>query len=311
MLGFTWRPSPCPTSQAIAAMKCALSKGANFWNGGDFYGTKQYNSMHLLQQYFEKYPEDAEKVVISIKGGLDVSEKGMNIDGSEKGIRRSVDYCLKMLEGTGKTLDIYECCRVDPKVEIEETVGTLKKYVDEGKLGGISLSEVDEEHIRRAAKVAKIDAVEVEVSLWDTRVLHNGVATACKELGIPIVAYSPLGKGFLTGQFKSHEDLPKDSMLRSFPRFQPENFQKNFELVRKLEGIAKKVDCTPAQLAIAWVRQLSDKPGMPLFIPIPGATTEERVKENTTEVRLEAEDMKEIDRVLSEVEIVGDRYPKH
>lgn len=267
--------------------------------------------MHLLKTYFEKYPEDAERVVISIKGGLFISDKGMGVDGSEKGIGKSVDYCLEMLKGTGKKLDIYECCRVDPKVEIEETIGTLKKYVDEGKLGGISLSEVEEEHIRRAAKVAKIDAVEVEVSLWDTRVLHNGVAAACKELGIPIVAYSPLGRGFLTGQLKSYADLPEDSHLKGFPRFYPENFDKNLELVRKLEGIAKRVDCTPAQLAIAWVRQLSEKPGMPLFIPIPGATTEERVKENMTEVRLGTEDMKEIDRVLSEVEIVGDRYPKH
>ena len=288
-------------------MRTALSHDANFWNGGEFYGTSSYNSLHLLNSYFSKYPEDADKVLLSIKGGVNVA--AMRPDGSEEGVRRSVDNCLKLLGGK-KKLDMFECGRVDPNTPIETTIKALAEYVKEGKLGGISLSEVKAETIRRAAKVHPICAVEMEVSLWSFDVLTNGVAETCAELGIPIVAYSPLGRGFLTGQIKKYEDIPEDSMLRRFPRFQKDVFPKNLELVTELEKLASKKGCTPAQLALAWVRQLSDKPGMPLFIPIPGATTEERVNENMKSVKLTESDMKEIDKILGQVKTVGGRYPE-
>lgn len=192
--GLTWRPQPPPVEQSFAAMKAALSSGANFWNGGELYGTPERNSLHLLNEYFTKYPEDAEKVVISIKGGLKKGE--MAPDGSEANVRRSIDECLNVLDGK-KFLDVFECARVDPKTPIEITIRAMAKYVEEGKLGGISLSECSENSIRRAAKVHKISAVEVEFSLWATDILENGIAKACYELGIPVVAYSPLGRGFL------------------------------------------------------------------------------------------------------------------
>ena len=175
-------------------MRAALEAGANFWNGGEIYGTPERNSLHLLNEYFTKYPSDADKVVLSIKGGL--KQGFRESGGSEANIKRSIDECLRVLEGK-KFLDLFECARVDKKVPIEDTIGYIKKYVDAGKIGGISLSEVRADTIRRAAKVAKIAAVEVEFSLWVTDILGNGISQACAELDIPIVAYSPIGHGFL------------------------------------------------------------------------------------------------------------------
>ena len=288
-------------------MRTALTQGANFWNGGEFYGTPTYNSLHLLHAYFTRYPDDADKVVLNIKGGINAAT--MMPDGSKEGVRRSVENCLKLLGGK-KKIDMFECARVDPNTPIETTIKALAEYVREGKLGGISLSEVKAETIRRAAKVHPICAVEVEVSLWSRDVLTNGVAETCAELGIPIVAYSPLGRGFLTGQIRKYEDIPDDSLSKISPRFQQDVLPKNFELVDRVEKLADRKGCTPGQLALAWVRQLSDRPGMPVFIPIPGATTEERINENMKSVKLTETDMVEIDKILAEVEIVGGRYPE-
>jgi pyridoxine 4-dehydrogenase len=174
--------------------RSALSRGANFWNGGELYGNQERNSLHLLNEYFTKYPGDAEKVVLSIKGGLAPGE--LRPDGSQKNVKRSIDECLKVLDGK-KSLDLFECARVDPKTPIEDTVSYIAEYVKAGKLGGISLSEVGAKTIRKAHSVHPIAAVEVEFSLWVTDILENGVAATCAELGIPIVAYSPLGRGFL------------------------------------------------------------------------------------------------------------------
>lgn len=155
----------------------------------------------------------------------------------------------------------------------------------------------------------QICAVEVELSMWETNVLTNGVAAACAELNIPLVAYSPLGRGFLTGDIKKWDDIPKDDMRRNFPRFSEENFPKNMDLVHKIEALAKTLGCKSSQLALAWVRQLSERPGMPTIIPIPGATTEARVTENMGMVRLSDDDMKDIDTILESVTVEGHRYP--
>jgi pyridoxine 4-dehydrogenase len=287
-------------------MRAALAAGANFWNGGELYGTPEHNSLHLLNRYFTEYPEDAEKVVISIKGCA-----GPNFvpDGSEEGVRRSVDNCVKLLGGK-KTLDLFQCARVDPKTPIETTIAALAACVKEGKIKGISLSEVRAETIRRAHKVHPICGVEVEFSLWATDILTNGVAATCAELGIPIVAYSPLGRGFLTGDIKSVDDLPEGDRRRMMPRFQPDVFPKNLELVTELEKLAKKKGCKPGQLGLAWVKSFNGKPGMPTIIPIPGATTEERVVENSKDVSLTKEDLDEIDDILSKTVVIGERYPR-
>ena len=175
-------------------MRTALSLGANNWNGGELYGTPERNSLHLLSEYFTKYPGDAEKVVLSIKGGF---VPGMfKPDGSKEGVQRTLGECLKILDGK-KSLDLFEYARVDPNTPIKETIGYMAEYVKAGKLGGISLSEVSAASIREAHSVHPIAAVEVEFSLWALDILENGVASTCAELGIPVIAYSPLGRGFL------------------------------------------------------------------------------------------------------------------
>ena len=305
LMGLTWRQNPVSQSQAFDAMKAALDNGANFWNGGELYGTPERNSLHLLREYFEKYPSDAKKVVISIKGGLE--KGGMKPDGRPENVRRSIDECLTQLAGT-KKLDLFECARVDPQTPIEITIRTANEYVQAGKLGGISLSECSEDTIRRAAKVAKISAVEVEYSLWAQEIEDNGVLKACGELGIPIVAYSPLGRGFLTGQVKSRNDLAEDDHRLHLPRFSEENFPKNLDLIHQLEKLAERKKCTPGQVGIAWVKAQSERDGNPVIIPIPGATTVERVKENLVDVELSENDLKEIDSILASTEIHGDRY---
>jgi pyridoxine 4-dehydrogenase len=307
LMGLTWRAEPPSQEQAFSAMKAALDDGANFWNGGELYGPPQRNSLHLLNEYFTKYPEDAKKVVISIKGGLKPGE--MAPDGSPENTRRSIEECLKVLDGK-KKLDIWESARVDPNTPIEITMREAEKFVKSGQLGGISLSECSANTIRRAAKVTKIDAVEVEFSLWATEILENGIAQACAEFDIPIVAYSPLGRGFLTGQIRSPDDIPEGDFRKHVPRFQPGNFEKNLKLVDELEKLAKKKNCTPGQIGIAWVKAQSGRGGNPIIIPIPGATTPERVKENMVDVDLSENDIKEIDSLLASVQVEGGRYPE-
>ncbi|TKA78364.1 hypothetical protein B0A49_00697 [Cryomyces minteri] len=307
LMGLTWRPQPPSEETSFKAMKTALSKGANFWNGGEFYGPPTHNSLHLLNSYFTKYPEDADKVVLCIKGGLKPGE--MALDGGEANVRRSIDECLRVLDGK-KTLDIFECARVDPETPVEITVRTIAACIKEGKVKGIGLSECSANTIRRAAKVHEIAVVEVEFSLWATEVLDNGIAKACAENRIPMVAYSPLGRGFLTGQIKSPADLPEGDFRKYSPRFQPDVFDENLKLVKELEKLASKKGCTPGQIAIAWVKAQSGKNGMPVIIPIPGASAEERVLENMVDVELSEGDMAEIDRILKNATVIGGRYPE-
>ncbi|KAK2004092.1 aldo/keto reductase [Colletotrichum falcatum] len=305
LMGFTWRPQPCSEEQAFEAMRAALKNGCNFWNGGEFYGPPEYNSSVLLERYFAKYPEDADKVVLSMKGGIDADLKP---DGSPEGIRRSLDNIIGQLKGR-KKVDIFECARRDKNTPLEVTFGVIQKeYIDTGKVGGICLSEVSAATIHEAVKHAKIVGVEVELSLFSTEILNNGVATACAQYGIPIIAYSPVGRGMLTGQFKTLDDLPQGDIRRHLPRFQPDTFGINIKLAEQAEALARKKGVTPAQLAIGWTMALSRRPGMPEIIPIPGATTAERVNENAKLVELTDKEMGEIDATLAKFEVVGGRY---
>ena len=306
LMGMTWRPTQTSDDQAFAAMKAALAAGANLWNGGEFYGPRESSSLHLLNRYFTAYPEDADAVILNIKGGND---EGLDPHGDEAFVRASVENCVKILGGK-KKIDVFECARVDRTVPIEITIGALAKLVQEGKIGGIGLSECNAQTIRQAVKVHPIACVEVELSLWETNCLTNGVARTCAELGIPIIAYAPLGQGFLTGQIKRTEDIPKGDFRHQFPRFFPENFVKNIELVNRLNVIAKKKGCTPAQLALGWVKQIGQGEGMPTIIPLPGATTAARVMENMALVSLTVLELEQIDKVLESFQVSGERYPE-
>ncbi|RPA94357.1 Aldo/keto reductase [Choiromyces venosus 120613-1] len=306
LMGLTWRPHQTPDEQAFPTMKKAIEKGAVFWNSAEFYGTPEPTlGLQLLHRYFKKYPEDASKVILSIKGCVNVAT--LTPLGSAADVRKSVENTLRILDGV-KKVDIFQCARVDPRTPIEESIGALAEFVKEGQIGGIGLSEAGAVTIRRAHAVHPIAAVEIEYSLWATEIRTNSVASVCEELNIPIVAYSPLGRGFLTGQIKSLHDLPEDDYRRHFSRFKPANFKVNIELVNKVEGLAKKKGCSPAQLAMEWVRYQSGKDGMPELLPIPGATMVERVEENCQEVGLADEEYRELEDIIGSTKILGGRY---
>ena len=165
-------------------MRASLEAGCNFWNGGEFYGPPERNSLVLLNKYYAKYPEDASKVVLNIKGSV---HPNFMPDGSPAFVRQSVENCLKQLGPRGK-IDMFECARKDPKTPIEVTMRAMEELVKEGKIGGVALTEVNANTIRAAAKVTKIVAVEAELSLFSTDVLTNGIAEACAELNIPLIA---------------------------------------------------------------------------------------------------------------------------
>ncbi|GES58936.1 aldo/keto reductase [Aspergillus terreus] len=306
LMRMTWVPQPPPQEQCFDALNTALKLGANFWNAGELYGTPEYNSLHLLNKYFTAHPDKANEVVLSIKGGLKVGQ--LAPDGSEANIRRSVDECLRVLDGK-KTIDIFECARQDPNTAVEQTVTILAQLKKEGKIGGIGLSEVDAETIRRAHKVHPIAAVEVELSLFDTTILKNDVAKTCAELNIPVVAYSPLGRGVLAGAFTSASEIPDGDFRKILPKFQDEAMKQNIKLVDEVRDLAARKGVAPVQIALAWILTLSGRPGMPTIIPIPGGTTSDKVTQNLQGVpRLTDEEMAEIDAILDKNEVVGARY---
>ena len=286
-------------------MKTALQNGADFWNGAEFYGPPTANSLQLLNHYFTQHPEDKDKVILSIKGAFDMAA---GPDCSAEGIKKSIENCLSLLDGK-KFIDIFKCARVDPKVPVEESIAAIAEYVKAGKIGGIGLSEVNANTIRKAHAVHPISAVEVEFSLFSTDIKDNGVGAVCAELGIPIVAYSPLSRGFLTGQVRSRDDIPEGDVRRRMPRFEENVFGENLKLVDEIEKIAKRKGVTPPQVAIAWVSAQSQKPGLPTIVPNPGATKPSRVVENLAQIQLDDADLAEIDEILSRIPIAGARYP--
>ncbi|KHO00106.1 Aldo/keto reductase [Metarhizium album ARSEF 1941] len=309
LMGFTWRPEPTPTDQAIEALKAALESGLTLWNGAEFYGTPDCNSMTLMRAYFTKYPEDADKVTLVVKGGMDLATH--RLDGSPEGTRRSLDNIIKQLGGT-KKLDGFAPSRRDHNTPLEVTYGVIQKeYIDTGKLGAVYLSECRAETVHEAAKLARIGAAEVELSMFSPDILTNGVAKACAQHDIPILAYSPMGRGILTGRFKTVADVQDRGVISSFPRFQPGAFEHNLQLVDQVEGIAKAKGCTPGQLAIAWVRKHSNRPGLPTIIPIPGATAASRVRENAKLVDITEEEFATMSNLVENFETAGKRYPDH
>ncbi|KAF4124059.1 pyridoxine 4-dehydrogenase [Geosmithia morbida] len=307
LMGLSWRPEPAPLSQTLETLKAAIESGATCWNGAEFYGTPEYNSMTLLKHYFTRYPEDASKITLIIKGGVNV--KTLSPEGSPEAIRRSADNILEQLGGVVK-VDMFCIARRDARSDFSQTLSILQReYVDTGKFGGISLSECSAATVHEAVKHANITGAEVELSMFSPDILRNGVAAACAEHDIPVIAYSPIGRGLLTGRIKSKSDVAHLGHIGNLPRFQDENIAHNLRLVEKVEAIAAKKSCTPAQLAIAWVRSVSRRPDMPTVVPIPGATTASRVKENSTVIELSDADVEEIDSILDGFETAGRRYP--
>jgi len=302
--------APTPDEVAFDVLKTALECGANVWNGADFYGTPEANSLHLVNRYFTKFPEDAKKVVLCIKSCFLMSGGGsFSIDCSAEGTRKSLDNANKILDGK-KFIDIFGPARVDPKVPIETTIEALGELMREGKIGGIQLSEVKADTIRRASNVHKIEMVEAEVSLWATDIFSNGVAETCAELGIVVLGHTPLGGGMLAGNIQKIDDMPASNHHKHFPRFEGDNFQKNLQLVKELKKLAGQKGCSTAQLALSWIKSHNGKPGIPWIVPIAGARSGARIRENCDTVELSENELMAIKSILESFPVAGARYPE-
>jgi len=247
------------------------------------------------------------KVVLATKFGIVRDPKNPNVrgvNGKPGYVRQACDASLKRL-GTDY-IDLYYQHRVDPNTPIEDTVGAMAGLVKQGKVRHIGLSEAGAQTLRRAVKIHPIAALQTEYSLW-TRDPEDEILAACRELGIGFVAYSPLGRGFLTGLFQKFDDLPADDYRRNSPRFQGENFQKNLDLVRQVEAIAREKGCQPSQLALAWVLAQGKD-----IIPIPGTKRRKYLEENVgaVKVHLTSDDLRQIDEVFPRDAAAGMRYPE-
>jgi pyridoxine 4-dehydrogenase len=229
-------------------------------------------------------------------------------DCSPAGIKSSIDKCLKALDGK-VFIDIFEPARLDPNVPVEDTMRALSEYVRAGKIGGIGLSEVNATTIRRAHAIHPLSAVEIELSLFTIDPLTNGILDTCAELEIPVVAYSPLSRGWLTGQIHRPDDIPQN-FGNLYPRFHIDAFEGNLKLVQAIGTVAMRKGCSLPQVAIAWVIAMGNGKSerRALVFPIPGCRSLDRVKENLTTVRLNEMDLEELEKILRETNVQGDRY---
>jgi len=292
---------PADNEVSLGVLNRAIDIGVNFLDTADMYGINGANERLLSQVLRTRRKE----VVLATKFGNVRGPDGafLGIDGSPEYVRRACDASLQRL-GVDH-IDLYYQHRVDRKVPIEETVGAMAELVKAGKVRYLGLSEASAETIRRAAKVHPIAALQSEYSLWSRDIEGDSLAV-CQELGIGLVAYSPLGRGFLTGAFKSANDLDPSDWRRENPRFQADNMPTNLALVDAVNAIAKAKGCTAAQLALAWL--LSRAPDI---VPIPGTRRIARLEENAgaAEIKLTADDLRKIDSVLAERKVAGERYP--
>jgi aryl-alcohol dehydrogenase-like predicted oxidoreductase len=287
-------------TESVRVLHRALELGMNFFDTADMYGP--FRNEQLLSRAMAGRWEQA---VIATKFGI-----VRDADGGFGGINGTPEYVREACEGSLKrlgvdTIDLYYQHRVDPATPIEDTVGAMARLVEEGKVRFLGLSEAAPETIRRACGVHQISALQTEYSLW-SRDPEDELLSTCEELGVGFVAYSPLGRGFLSGRYRSIEDLDQDDWRRMNPRFQGENFQKNLDVVEKVREIAQDRDVSPSQLALAWL--LSRKN----VTPIPGTTRIQRLEENlaSAEISLSAEELAAIDGVAPKGVAAGTRYPE-
>ncbi len=287
--------------EAVATIHRALDLGVTLLDTADVYGP--HKNEQLVGQAIEGRREE---IVLATKFGIirdpqDPSSRGVN--GRPEYVRSACEASLRRL--AVDHIDLYYQHRVDPDVPIEETVGAMAELVDAGKVRFLGLSEASAETIRRAHAVHPISALQSEYSLW-TREPEAEILPALRELGIGLVAYSPLGRGFLTGQIKDPSDLADNDFRRHNPRFQGENFRRNLDLVQRVREIAAEQDCTPGQLALAWVMAQGDH-----VVPIPGTKRRSYLEENVraVELSLGEEDLRRLDEAAPVGVAHGDRYP--
>jgi aryl-alcohol dehydrogenase-like predicted oxidoreductase len=289
--------------ESIRVIHHAFERGITFFDTADMYGP--FTNEELVGKAITGFRKD---IILATKFGIvrdpsDPAKRGFN--GRPEYVRSSVEGSLRRL-GVD-VIDLYYLHRRDPNTPIEETVGAMAQLVQEGKIRAIGLSEVNVDTLRRAHAVHPVTALQSEYSLW-TRDPEDGILQTCEELGIAFVAYSPLGRGFLTGQFKTFEDFELGDYRRHSPRFQGENFDKNLRLVQKIEELAAKKNCTAAQLALAWVLAQGDN-----IFPIPGTKRIKYLDENigAMDVRLSGGELAEIDAIAPKGAAAGLRYPEN
>jgi aryl-alcohol dehydrogenase-like predicted oxidoreductase len=288
--------------ESTKVIQHAYELGINFFDTADMYGP--YTNEVLVGKAIRPFRKEC---ILATKFGIvrdpnDSSRRGVN--GKPEYVRSSCENSLKRLNV--EVIDLYYLHRKDPDTPIEDTVGAMSQLVKEGKVRGIGLSEVNADTLRRAHSVHPITALQSEYSLW-TREPEDDILNTCRELGIAFVAYSPLGRGFLTGQIKRFEDFEPGDYRRFSPRFQGENFDKNLQLVRKIETMATNKGCTSSQLALAWVMAQGD-----YIFPIPGTKHIKYLEENVgaLDISLSEEELKEIDSIAPKGVAAGSRYPE-
>jgi aryl-alcohol dehydrogenase-like predicted oxidoreductase len=286
-------------AESIATIHRALELGINFLDTADIYGP--FTNERLVGQAIGGRRHE---VVLATKFGNVRGGDGvwLGINGSPEYVRRACDASLQRL-GV-ETIDLYYQHRVDTNVPIEETVGAMADLKAAGKIRYVGLSEASIATIRRAQAVHPVTALQTDYSLW-SRDPEDGLLDVCRELGIGFVAYSPLGRGFLTGRYTKLDDLAPDDWRRNNPRFQGENFRKNLQIVERVKRVAARKQCTPAQLALAWVLAQGDD-----IVPIPGSKRRERLEENAAaaDIHLTPDDFREIDALLPPGIAAGTRY---
>jgi aryl-alcohol dehydrogenase-like predicted oxidoreductase len=289
-------------AESIATIQRALDLGVNFLDTADVYGFGKNEELVGRAIFGRRH-----SVVLATKFGIvrdpsDPSKRGVN--GRPEYVR---ECCEKSLRRLGvETIDLYYQHRVDPATPIEETVGAMAELVKAGKVRYLGLSEAGAETLRRACRVHPITALQNEYSLW-TRDPEEKILPLCRELGIGLVAYSPLGRAFLAGRFRRPEDLPADDYRRMTPRFEEENFRKNLKLLRQIEALAKEKRCAPSQLALAWLLAKGND-----IVPIPGTKRRKYLEENLGSVMifLSKENITSLDEAMPRGAAAGERYPE-
>ncbi|KAJ8295745.1 Myosin-2A [Rhodotorula toruloides] len=305
LMRLTWAPKHTPDEQAFELMKMAIDEGSTTFNSGYFYGTPPdiTANLKLISRFCEKYPDYKDKFFLSVKGGITPQMKpNADVDF----LRKQVTEVNEILKH--RKMDLFEIARVDKEAGPEKSMQNLLTLRDEGHFKYIGISEASADTIRRSAAVGPVAAVELEYSPFATEIEKNGVLDACKELGIPIAAYSPLGAGFLGNNWKSKDDIPEGDMRRNFDKFSDEHFEHNMELVRKLTSIAEKKGVTPAQLSIAWVG--AQWAGISV---LPGSTNPQRAKQclEAADITFTPDELAEIRKVVDSFEVKGVRYMKN
>ena len=288
--------------ESLNTLNCALELGITFWDTADMYGP---HDNEILLGKALKGRRDSVTLATKFGNVRDPNDPSVrSINGRPEYVRAACEASLKRLNTD--VIDLYYQHRVDPNVPIEETVGAMSELVSQGKVRFLGLSEAGAQTVRRAHKVHPISALQTEYSLW-TRDVEEEILPTTRELGIGFVAYSPLGRGFLTGQIKSFDDFEADDYRRQSPRFQGENFEKNLQLVKRIEEMANRRGSTPAQLALAWLLSQGED-----VVPIPGTKKRARLEENVgaLEIVLSPEELAQIEEIAPHGVAAGGRYPE-